>query len=250
MSVSVGGSDEMTRGVQSPRGDHRKHQLTERRRQILDFIHQSTERRGHPPSMREIGDAVGLRSTSAVSHQLKVLEEMGRLTRGTRTPRTVVQKPPCLRVIVQRSHEDVEVPAATRSQNMVDVPVFEQIAAGTGVIANPGSHLHQGFQYSEDTMRLPREKVGSGVLFAVRVVGDSMVDASIFDGDYVVVRQQDIADDGDIVAALIGEEEATVKVLQRANGHVWLMPQNPVYKPILGDDCLLMGKVVAAVHRF
>ncbi len=157
-----------------PSGDHPNHVITERRQQILDFINQSTERHGYPPSMREIGDAVGLKSTSAVSHQLKVLEEMGRLTRGVRTPRTVVQKPPRLRVIVERSDEGGKVPVSIGSQNMVDVPVFDQIAGGIGVIADPGSHLRQGFQYSEDTMRLPREKVGYGVLFAARVVGDSM----------------------------------------------------------------------------
>ena len=90
--------------------------------------------------------------------------------------------------------------------------------------------------------------VGSGALFAVTVAGDSMVNANIFDGDCVIVRQQDTAHDGDIVAALI-EDEATVKTFHRAHGHVWLMPQNPSYKPILGDRCGLMGKVVATVHR-
>lgn len=97
-------------------------------------------------------------------------------------------------------------------------------------------------------MQLPREMVGSGVLFAVKVVGDSMVNANIFDGDFVVVRQQNSADDGEIVAALI-EEEATVKTFQHMNGHVWLMPQNPAHKPIPGDHCRLMGKVIATVHQ-
>lgn len=124
------------------------------------------------------------------------------------------------------------------SQNMVSVPLFERIAAGNPVIANP---------YSEGFMHLPSEMVGSGALFAVRVAGDSMVNASIFDGDYVVVRQQDVALNGDIVAALI-EEEVTVKAFHRVKGHVWLMPQNPSYEPIPGDGCRLMGKVVATVH--
>ena len=124
------------------------------------------------------------------------------------------------------------------SQNLVSLPLFERIAAGDPVIANP---------YSEGFMHLPREMVGSGELFAVRVTGDSMVNASIFDGDYVVVRRQDDAVKGDIVAALL-EEEVTVKTFQRANGHVWLMPQNPSYEPIPGDGCRLMGKVVATVH--
>jgi repressor LexA len=163
-------------------------------------------------------------------------------------PRTVVAKPSPLRALKLKPDEAGKALVSSGSQNMVSMPVFDRIAAGTGVIANPGSHLRQGLQYSEDTMQLPREIVGSGALFAVRVVGDSMVNASIVDGDLVVVRQQDSADEGDIVAALI-EEEGTVKTLQYANDHVWLMPQNPAYKPILGDDCRIMGKVVATVHQ-
>jgi repressor LexA len=177
-----------------------------------------------------------------------IFRELGQLARDASMPRTIVAEPSRLRVLEENSDDVGEVPIDVGSQNMVNVPMFERIAAGTGVIANPGSHLHQGFQFSEDTMLLPREMVGSGVLFAVRVLGDSMVNANIFDGDFVVVRQQDSADDGDIVAALI-EEEATVKVLERANGHVWLMPRNPAHKPILGDYCRLMGKIVATVHR-
>ena len=198
--------------------------------------------------MREIADAVGLRSVSTVRYHLEILKDMGYLDRDARLPRTVVARPPRLRVLKLKSDEAGEALMDRGSQNMVSVPVFDRIAAGTGVIANPGSHLRQGFQYSEEIMQLPRETVGSGVLFAVRVVGDSMINASIFDGDFVVVRRQDSADDGDIVAALI-EEEATVKILQHVNDHVWLMPQNPAYKPILGDDCRLMGKVVARIHR-
>ncbi len=154
---------------------------------------------------------------------------MGYLARDANKARTVVAKPRRLRVIQE----------GNGSQNMVCIPLFERIAAGIPVMANPDS---------EDIMQLPREMVGSGDLFAVRVVGDSMVNANIFDGDCVVVRQQQVADDGDIVAARI-DDEATVKTFQRANGHVWLMPQNPSYEPILGDRCRLMGKVVATVHR-
>jgi len=237
----------MTTGKR-PSSDHHDHPFTPRRQQILDYIHLSMDRRGHSPSMREIADAVGLKSVSTVRYQLEILKDMGCLDRDARLPRTVVARPSRLRVLKLKSDEAGEALLSSGSQNMVSVPVFDRIAAGTGVIANPGSHLRHGFQYSEDTMLLPKEKVGSGVLFAVRVVGDSMVNASIFDGDFVVVRQQDSADDGDIVAALI-EEEATVKTLQYANDHVWLMPQNPAHKPILGDDCRIMGKVVATVHR-
>jgi repressor LexA len=214
------------------RDDH-DHRLTPRRQKILNCIHDSVERRGYPPSMREIADAVGLKSTSAVSYQLKILEHMGHLTRDARMPRTVVEKPPYPRV----QHEAEE--AATGSPAMVSVPLFEQIAAGAPVVANP---------YPEGTMHLPEEMTGSGALFAVRVAGDSMAGANIFDGDCVIVRQQDTARNGDIVAALI-QDEATVKTFHRADGHVWLMPQNPGYQPILGDQCGLMGKVVATVHR-
>jgi repressor LexA len=213
--------------------------LTPRRRNILSFIRESTARRGYPPSMREIADAVGLKSTSAVSHQLKILEGTGYLTHEARMPRTAVAKPPCLGVVPGWSGEFGEAPAGIGSLKMVSVPLFERIAAGAPVIANPDS---------DDIMQLPSEMVGSGVLFAVRVAGDSMLNANILDGDYVVVRQQQVAENGDIVAARI-EEEATVKTFQRVDGHVWLIPQNPNYPPILGDHCRLMGKVVATVHR-
>ena len=121
----------------------------------------------------------------------------------------------------------------------VGVPMFERMAAGDPVVASPES---------VGTMWLPREMVGSGAFFAVRVVGDSMVNANIFDGDWVVVRQQDAARNGDIVAALI-DEEAMVKTFHFASGHVWLMPQNPRYQPILGDHCRVMGKVITTVRR-
>ncbi len=268
-------------------------ELSGRQQRIMQFLWDCPS--SYPPSMREIGEGVGLAAQSAVRHQLTQLEAKGWVRRHPRRaralewrrpdgdppirpelPRTdhlrahavvqldqdqapvdasedglpppVVAKPSPLRVLKMKSDEAGEALVSSGSQNMVSVPVFDRIAAGTGVIANQGSHLYQGLQYSEDTMQLPREIVGSGALFAVRVVGDSMVNASIFDGDLVVVRQQDSADEGDIVAALI-EEEATVKTLQYANDHVWLMPQNPAHKPILGDACRIMGKVVATVHH-
>jgi repressor LexA len=154
-------------------------------------------------------------------------------------PRTVVEKPSRRRVRQDRPDEAAKAPAGSGSQDTVTVPLFRQIAADAPMFTGPDP---------EGIMHLPRQMVGSGALFAVRVAGDSMVNANIFDGDCVIVRHQTTADDGDIVAALI-EEKATVKTLHRANGHVWLMPQNPSYKPILGDQCGLMGKVVATVHR-
>lgn len=227
----------MTTTTRLPGGE-RDHRLTPRRQKILSCIHQSVEHRGYPPSMREIADTVGLKSTSAVSYQLKILEQMGHLTRDARMPRTVVEKPPRPRTLPDRPDEAEEA-AATGSPTMVSVPLFEQIAAGAPVIANPDP---------QGVMQLPKEMTGSGALFAVKVAGDSMANANIFDGDCVIVRQQDTAHNGDIVAARI-EDEATVKTFHRASGHVWLMPQNPGYQPILGDQCGLMGKVVATVHR-
>ena len=230
----------MTASRRPPGGDG-NHMLTERQQQVLDCIRQSVEGRGYSPTMREIASTVGLKSTSAVSHQLKALATMGYVTRDARTSRTVVAKPFRLRVTQERPAEPSRGPAIASSRNLATVPLFEEIAAGPGVIANP---------YSEGFMRLPREMVGAGELFAVRVTGDSMINASIFDGDYVIVRQQDDAVKGDIVAALIGEigEDVTVKTFQRVDGHVWLIPQNPSYEPIPGDGCRVMGKVVATVH--
>jgi repressor LexA len=219
---------------QPPGGHVSDHELTERRRGILRFVRERVDLRGYPPSLREIADAVGLKTVSAVAYQLKILQEMGYVARDPRLARTVVEKPPRLRVIQAAGD-----PAGTGSAGMVSVPLFERIAAGPPVMANPEP---------EGTLQLPRRQVGAGNLFAVTVAGDSMVDANIFDGDVVIVRQQEVADNGDIVAALI-EDEATVKTFQRTGGHVWLIPQNPRYDPIPGDGCRLMGKVVATLHR-
>ena len=181
--------------------------LSERQRRILDFVHAYTGRHGVSPSFREIGDAVGLRAISAVKYQVEQLQEKGCLARRNRMPRTIVAKPRRLRSIAVGPGE------------------LEQASA------DPGS----------------RDMVGAGSVFAVRVTGDSMVDVSIFDGDCVVVRQQNDAVNGDIVAALI-EGGGTVKTFLRTEDHVWLMPENPSYEPILGDGCRIMGKVVATLH--
>lgn len=209
------GSDTMTSNAQPPGGDDGNHILTERQRKVLDCVHQSLESRGYPPTLREIASAVGLKAISTAAHHVKTLERKGYLTHDAGMPRTVVESSSRLRVIQHRPDEVSSGPMIAGSQNLVSLPLFERIAAGDPVIANP---------YSEGFMHLPREMVGSGELFAVRVTGNSMVNASIFDGDYVVVRRQDDAVKGDIVAALL-EEEVTVKTFQRANGHVWLMPQ-------------------------
>jgi repressor LexA len=210
--------------------------LSERQRRILDFIQAYAERHGVSPSYREIGDAVGLKSISAVKYQVEQLQEKGFLARRDRMPRTIVAKPSRLRSIPP---ELDGTPSDPGSDDMVSMPLFESVAAGTGAYANPEA---------VGTIRLPRDMVGYGNLFAVRVAGDSMVDANIFDGDCLVVRQQDDAVNGDIVAALLGDE-GVVKTFRRTENHVWLMPENPSYDPILGDGCRIMGKVVATLHR-
>jgi len=229
----------MAPSTQPPSDDDHNRAVTETQQKILDSYREWVERRGYSPTLREIAEAVGLKSPSTVFYHLKILKQRGYLTFDPRRPRTIVEKPHRLRVIQQRSSEVDKAAAATSSQDMVSMPLFERMAAGPEVTANPEP---------VDTIQLPRDLVGHGVLFAVRVVGDSMINANIFDGDCVVVRQQHVADNGDIVAALIGED-ATVKTFRRADGHIWLMPENPNYEAILGDHCHLMGKVVTTVHR-
>jgi len=209
--------------------------LSERQRQILDFIGAYAERHGVSPTFKEIGDAVGLKAISAVKYQVEQLQEKGCLTRRDRMPRTIVAKPRRLRSI---SPEFDGIPSDPGSDNMVSMPLFESVAAGLGVYANPEA---------VGTIRLPRDMVGSGNLFAVRVTGDSMIGAGIFDGDCVVVRQQNDAVNGDIVAARFGDQ-ATVKRFRRTGAHVWLISENPSYEPISGDNCRIMGKVVTTLH--
>jgi repressor LexA len=209
--------------------------LSERQLQILEFVQAYAERHGVSPCYREIGDAVGLKSISAVKYQVEQLQDKGFLARRDRMPRTIVAKPSRLRSIEPGPEEASADPG---SENAVSMPFFESMAAGGLAYANPEAI---------GTIRLPRDIVGSGNLFAVKVTGDSMAGANIFDGDCVVVRQQHDAVNGDIVAARFGDR-ATVKTFRRIKGHVWLMPENPSYEPMPGDDCRIMGKVVATVH--
>ncbi len=211
--------------------------LSERQRQILDFIGAYAERHGVSPTFREIGDAVGLKAISAVSYQVEQLQAKGFLSRRDRMPRTIVAKPRRLRSIPP----DLDgVQANPDTDDMVGLPLFESVAAGLGLHANPDA---------VGTIRLPRDMVGHGNVFAVRVAGDSMIDANIFDGDCLVVRQQADAVNGDIVIALDEDEnEGVVKTFRRTENHVWLMPENPSYDPIPGDGRRIMGKVVATLH--
>lgn len=202
--------------------------LTMRQHKILQVIRDSVERRGYPPSVREIGQAAGLKSPSSVAHQLKVLEKRGLLRRDPNRPRAVDIRP-----LDEIQEESPDHPTPTY------VPVVGRIAAGGPILAE---------QAVEDVFPLPKDLVGEGTLFLLRVVGDSMVDAAITDGDWVVVRQQPVADNGDIVAAMI-DGEATVKTFKRRDGHLWLLPHNDAYQPIPGDDAVILGRVVAVLRK-
>ena len=209
--------------------------LTQRQRRVLEDIRDSIERRGYPPSVREIGEAVGLSSASSVAHQLSVLQKKGWLRRDPNRPRALDVRLPgeMPQAVPIVGSDDGGMPAATF------VPVVGRIAAGGPVLAE---------QAVEDVFPLPRELVGEGTLFSLKVVGDSMVEAAICDGDWVVVRQQQHAENGEIVAALI-DGEATVKTWRRRDGHVWLLPHNPAYEPIPGDDATILGRVVSVLRR-
>ncbi|MGY4101763.1 transcriptional repressor LexA [Nocardia sp. R16R-3T] len=212
--------------------------LTVRQRKVLEVIRTSVSERGYPPSIREIGDAVGLTSTSSVAHQLRTLERKGYLRRDPNRPRAVDVRgfDEAVRAVTSLpTTEDVE----TGRPVPTFVPVLGRIAAGGPILAE---------QAVEDVFPLPRELVGDGSLFLLKVVGESMVDAAICDGDWVVVRQQNVADNGDIVAAMI-EGEATVKTFKRTGKDVWLMPHNPLFEPIPGNDAQILGKVVTVIRK-
>lgn len=209
--------------------------LTPRQRDILAVIRSTVEERGYPPSVREIGEAVGLTSPSSVAHQLGVLEKKGLLRRDANRPRALVvaDDSASTEAIADVTGIGDAMPAAAY------VPVLGRIAAGGPILAE---------EAVETIFPLPREIVGEGELFLLKVVGDSMVDAAICDGDWVVVRRQPTADNGEIVAALL-DDEATVKTLQRRDGHTWLLPHNPAYSPIDGDHATILGKVVTVIRR-
>ena len=217
--------------------------LTPRQRKVLEVIRDWVERFGYPPSVREIGDAVGLTSTSSVHHQLRTLERKGYLRRDPHRTRAVDVRGPDDPVADEADAADVGLdtvagPLARRPEPAF-VPLLGDIAAGGPILAE---------QAVESVFPLPREIVGEGTLFLLNVRGDSMVDAAIRDGDWVVVRQQPVAENGEIVAAMI-DGEATVKTLRRRDGHAWLMPANPAYDPIPGDEATVLGRVVAVLRR-
>lgn len=210
----------------------RRTSLSDKQLAILDFIQKSVTARGYPPSMREIGDAVSLSSLSSVTHQLNQLELSGYLRRDPNRPRA-------LEVLIELPNIEEDAPeSTTQVGDAVMVPLVGRIAAGIPITAD---------QQIDEVFPLPRQLVGKGELFMLKVVGESMIDAAIMDGDWVVVRQQKTAENGEIVAAML-DNEATVKVFRQRDGHTWLLPQNSAFEPILGDYAEVLGKVVAVMR--
>ena len=210
--------------------------LTSRQRKIVQVIEDSMQRRGYSPTLREIGEAAGLASTSSVAYQLSRLEKKGCLSRGgAGRPRTAVVRP----------HTGHQADRPRGEGGIARVPLVGRIAAGGPILAD---------ELVEDIIPLPRQLVGEGDLIVLKVVGDSMIDAAITDGDWVVVRRESDVENGDIVAAMIESDtsadgEATIKTFRKSDGHVWLVPHNPAYTPILGDEAKILGKVVAVLRR-
>jgi len=205
-------------------------QLTGVQSKILEAIVSYRREKGYNPTMREVGEAVGLSSTSSVSYQLSQLRELGFLSKADAGQRAmdVLKSAPGMSTA---SRSEV-------SDNVVSIPLVGRIAAGGPILAEQNIESH---------LTLPRELVGGGELFMLKVSGDSMIDAAICDGDWVVVRQQQTAEQGEIVAALL-EEGATVKVFRQSNGQTWLMPRNSSYDPIDGTNAVIMGKVVSVIR--
>jgi len=210
----------------------RRTSLSDKQLAILEMIQRSVASRGYPPSMREIGDAVGLSSLSSVTHQLNQLELSGYLRRDPNRPRA-------LEVLIDLPSSSGEnTDSGPQVQDAAMVPLVGRIAAGIPITAD---------QQVDEVFPLPRQLVGKGDLFMLKVVGESMIDAAICDGDWVVVRQQKDAANGEIVAAML-DGEATVKVFRQRDGHTWLLPRNSAFEPILGDDAEVLGKVVAVLR--
>lgn len=201
--------------------------LSKRQEKILAYIRDSVAHRGYAPSVREIGAVVGLASASSVSYQLKQLQLKGFLRKDANRPRAMD---------VRASRAD-EADSLRRPPRYV--PVVGEIAAGTPILAE---------EHVEEMFPLPAEFVGEGDVFLLKVKGDSMIEAAITDGDWVVVRQQPEAHSGEIVAAMIGDE-ATIKTFKRRDGRVELLPANPAYDPISADDAEILGRVVAIMRR-
>jgi len=220
-------------GTPGKRQTRRRKSLSDKQMAILEVIQRSIARYGYPPSMREIGDAVGLKSLSSVTHQLNQLELSGYLRRDAGKTRA-------LEVLIDVPGVSGENPADSTVAvgDAALVPLVGRIAAGVPITAE---------QQVEEIFPLPRRLVGKGDLFMLKVQGESMIDAAICPNDWVVVRSQSTADNGDIVAAML-DGEATVKTFRQRDGHTWLLPRNSAFEPILGDDAVVLGKVVAVLR--
>jgi repressor LexA len=232
-TLSTGTAPMGTAPTGSQRRTRRRTSLSPKQLAILEMIQHSVASRGYPPSMREIGDAVGLASLSSVTHQLKQLELSGYLRRDPKRPRA-------LEVIISvptSGSIEPDVPSIPVGDAAM-VPLVGRIAAGIPITAE---------QQIDEVFPLPRQLVGKGDLFMLKVVGESMIDAAICDGDWVVIRSQQTAENGDIVAAML-DDEATVKVFRQRDGHTWLLPRNSAFEPILGDEAVVLGKVVAILR--
>ena len=231
----------------------RRTALTERQKEELNCLGSELLRNRYAPTIREIADRCGFSSTSSVKYQLDALEDKGYIVRDPRRPRTILLTERGLENTHRRLYADYTsagVPRGATSEapqtpaenfhvdDSVNVPIVGRIAAGSPILAD---------QVVEEVFPLPRSVTGDGELFMLKVVGDSMIDAAICDGDWVVIRRQPVAENGEIVAAMI-EGEATVKVLQRKDGHITLLPRNSEYRPIPADGAEILGRVVTVLR--
>ena len=205
--------------------------LTDRQRQVLEFIDTEVRTRGYPPSVREIGDAIGLSSSSTVHAHLAALQDKGFIKRDPAKPRAME--------LVYDSASG----AALERRPVRHIPIVGDVAAGVGVLAE---------ENIEETIPMPEDFTGSGELFMLRVRGDSMIDVGIVDGDHVVVRHQPTAEQGEIVVAGIPGEEATVKTFLRRDGQVILRPENSTMEEMVfaPNEISIYGKVVTLLRRF
>lgn len=199
-------------------------QLTERQQQILDFIRQRIKNNGYPPSVREIGEAVGLRSSSTVHAYLVQLEEMGLIRKDPTKPRAIIP---------------VDIDDSEPSSTALSLPLVGKVAAGAPILAE---------QNIETYLSIPAEMVGYGTHFLLQVKGDSMIEAGILDGDYLIVRQQNQASNGDIVVAMV-EDEATVKRIYFHSDHIELRPENSAMEPFRVPQAQILGKVTGLMRK-
>lgn len=202
--------------------------LTARQQEILDYIKKEVQKKGYPPSVREIGEAVGLSSSSSVHAHLEKLEEMGYLRRDPTKPRAI-----------EVLAEDSPMEPFDNNRNLKYVPLVGAVTAGTPILAE---------QNIQEYFPLPKDFSRAEEIFMLKVRGDSMIDAGIFDGDMVIVNKEPTAKNGDIIVALLGDE-ATVKRFYKESTQVRLQPENDKYQPILSKDVQILGKVVGLIRK-